>query len=352
MRAQNASQAQQGLHSSVSGLAVKTKRRQIVVAVAAGTVPWPLWSLAQQPGKRSRIGLLFLSSTSSAAAVSSIAALRAALKAYGHEAGGPIDLEILSAEGRVERLDGLAEELVKRKVDLIVAGGGNITTIAARKATTTIPILMSGSYEAVEAGLIQSLARPGGNVTGVTVPHELPRKQLELLRELIPTLGRIAILIRRNSIAPDILAQGKAMVLTYLQLTLDYFEVDEPEDFAPALAKLKASAPGAMVVGPDPLFYQQRQQLIEFARSAKIPTMYPVAEFVEAGGLISFTVNAAEIFRIIARHIDKILKGAKPSDIPVEMTTTFELVLNAATAKALGIKFAPSFMLRVDRIVE
>ena len=241
MRTQNASQAQQGLHSSVSGLAVKTKRRQIVVAVAAGTAPWPLWSLAQQPGNRSRIGLLFLSSTSSTAAVSSIAALRAALKAYGHEAGGPIDLEILSAEGRVERLDGLAEELVKRKVDLIVTGGGNITTIAARKATTTIPILMSGSYEAVEAGLIQSLARPGGNVTGVTVPHELPRKQLELLRELIPTLGRIAILIRRNSIAPDILAQGKAMVLTYLQLTLDYFEVDEPEDFAPTCHRARAN---------------------------------------------------------------------------------------------------------------
>lgn len=331
---------------------MKTKRRQIVVALAGGSILWPLLLRAQQPGKRPRIGLLFLVSKSSPAAVAGIEALHAGLKAYGYEAGGPIDVEIHSAEGRVERLDGLAEELVKRKVDLIVTGGGNVSALAARKATATIPILMSGSYEAVEAGLIQSLARPGGNVTGVTVPRELARKQLELMREFIPTLGRIAILIRRNSIAPDKLAQGKAAALAYYQLTLDYFEVDEPEELAPALAKLKASGPGAMVVGPDPLFFQQREQLVEFARSAKIPAMYPVADFVDGGGLISYTVNAAEVFRIITRHIDKILKGTKPSDIPVEIPTTFELVLNTSTAKALGIKIAPLLLLRVDRLIE
>ena len=211
---------------------------------------------------------------------------------------------------------------------------------------------MSGSYDAVESGLVSSLAKPGANITGLTVPREVASKQLELLRECIAPLSRAAILIRRDSLTAAKLVEAKALVQAFLQLTLEFFEVGAPEELAPALANLKAWRPGAMLLGPDPLFFQQRDQIIEFARSAKIPAMYPVADFVEVGGLMSYGVGMLEVSRIVTRHVDKILKGAKPGDIPVEEPSTYDLTINLGTARALGLKVAQSFLLRAGRVIE
>jgi putative ABC transport system substrate-binding protein len=237
-------------------------------------------------------------------------------------------------------------------VDVIVTGGGNVSSLAARKATTTIPIVMVGSVGAVESGLVDSLARPGGNVTGLTVPRELGLKQLELLRELIPSVSRVVILTRSSSRTASQRAETKAMALQFLGVALEFVEVEEPEDLARAFVTARASRPNAMIVGPDPLFFNQRYQILEFARTARLPAIYPFRNFVDAGGLISYSLSSLEVSRVVARYVDKILKGAKPADLPVEQPTKFELVINLKTAKALGLTIPQSLLLRADQVIE
>lgn len=330
----------------ITGVALRT-------VLALGIFAAPLIADAQPPGKTPRIGFLYLTTASSSSAgASAIEALRSSLRDLGYVEGRTISIDYRSAEGRAERLPELARDLVKRKVDIIVTGGGNVSALAARKATTTIPIVMAGSVGAVEAGLIASLARPGGNVTGLTVPRELGAKQLELLRDLVPSLSRVVIFLRRNPAAAPQRAQAKATALDFLRMNLEYVEVQEPEDLARAFASARAVHPGAMIVGPDPLFFQQRDQMLEFARTGQIPAMYPFRDFVDAGGLISYSVSGLELSRGVARYVDKILKGARPADLPVEEPTKFELVINMKTAKALGLTIPPSLLLRADQIIE
>jgi putative ABC transport system substrate-binding protein len=243
-------------------------------------------------------------------------------------------------------------QLVARNVDVILTDGGNVSTLAARKATTTIPIVMSGSVRAVESGLIASLARPGGNITGLTVPGDLGAKQLELLRELVPSLSRVAILVRSDPAAAARRAQRKAMVLEFLRLTIEYVEVRGPEDLAQGFVAARALRPNALVVGPDPLFFHQRDQILEFARAARLPAMYPFRDFVDSGGLISYSVSSKEVYRTLARYIDKILKGAKPADLPVEEPREYELVINLKTAKSLGLTIPQSLLLRADEVMQ
>lgn len=327
-------------------------RRWFLTRVPLGLLAAPLTVEAQQSGKTPRIGLLILSSASSAAGGSALEAFRSGLRELGYVEGRTITIEYRSAEGRIERLPELASDLVKRKVDIIVTGGGNVSALAARKATTTIPIVMAGSVGAVEAGLIASLARPGGNVTGLTVPRQLGAKQLELLRDLVPSLSRVVVFARSNVATAQQRAQAKASALEFLRLTLEYIEVQEPEDLPRAFASARAVQPHAMIVGPDPLFFQQRDQLLEFARTARLPAMYPFRDFVDAGGLISYSVSALEMSRIGARYVDKILKGARPADLPVEEPSKFELVINLKTAKTLGLTIPPSLLLRADQVIE
>src|SRR6266404_157998 len=205
---------------------VEIRRRQFLIATGA-LLAAPRVALAQPARKISRIGALFLASSASTSA--NVEVFRSSLRDLGYVEGRTIEFEVLSAEGRAERLPALAAELVARKVDVIVAGGGNVAALAARKATTTIPIVMSGGVNAVEVGLIASLARPGGNVTGLTVPPDLGVKQLEMLRAIVPTLSRVAVLARADPAAGARRAQGKAMVQELLRLTLEYVEVREPE---------------------------------------------------------------------------------------------------------------------------
>ena len=211
---------------------------------------------------------------------------------------------------------------------------------------------MAGSVNAVESGLIASLARPGGNITGLTVPGDLGAKQLELLRELVPSLSRVAILIRADPAAAARRAQGKAMALEFLRLTIDYVEVREPEDLAQALAAARASRPARWWWGRTPLFFQQRDQILEFARAARLPAMYPFRDFVDAGGLISYSLNSKEVYRTLARYIDKILKGAKPADLPVEEPREYELVINLKTAKSIGLAIPQSLLLRANEVIQ
>ena len=310
----------------------------------------PRIALAQQARKIPRIGVLSLASPSSTTA--GIEALRSSLRNLGYVEGRTIEVEYRSADGRVEHLPELAMQLVARSVDVILTDGGNVSALAARKATTTIPIVMSVSVNAVESGLIASLARPGGNITGLTVPRDLGAKQLELLRELVPSLSRVAVLIRPDSAAAARRAQGKAMVLELLQLTIEYVEVREPEDLAQGFAALRALRPNAMLVGPDTLFFHQRDQILEFARTARLPAMYPFGDFVDAGGLVSYSVSSKEVYRTAGHYIDRIQKGANPADLPVEEPREFELVINLKTAKALGLKIPPSILFRADRVIE
>jgi putative ABC transport system substrate-binding protein len=310
----------------------------------------PLAAEAQPAGKTARIGVLFVTSPSVGSAFTE--ALRASLRDLGYVEGRTITFESRSAEGRADRLPALAAELVQRKVDVIVTGGGNVSTLAARKATTTIPIVMVGSVGAVESGLVESLARPGGNVTGVTVPRELGLKQLELLRAIIPSLSRVAILSRSNFDTAAQRAEAKAMALQFFGVTLDFVEVQEPEELARAFATARASRPNAVIVGPDPLFFNQKGLILDFARETRLPTIYPFRSFVDDGGLVSYSLNLREVARIVARYVDRILKGAKPAELPVEQPTTFELVINMKTAKALGLTIPPSVLLRADQIIE
>jgi ABC-type uncharacterized transport system substrate-binding protein len=316
-----------------------------------GLLAAPFAAEAQQTGKTARIGLLFVTSPSSAMSTFT-EALRSSLQDLGYVEGRTITIEYRSAEGRAERLPALATELVERKVDVIVTGGGNVSTLAARKATTTIPIVMVGSVGAVESGLVDSLARPGGNVTGLTVPRGLGLKQLELLRELIPRVSRVVILTRSTFQTASQRAETKAMALQFLGVTLEFLEVEEPEDLARAFVTARASRPNAMIVGPDPLFFNQRNQILDFARTARLPAIYPFRNFVDAGGLISYSLSSLEVSRVVARYVDKILKGAKPADLPVEQPTKFELVVNMNTAKALGLTVPPSVLLRADQVIE
>ena len=323
-------------------------RRETVAALLALGVSRSAFA---QPARRiPRIGVLFLASTASTGA--NVEAFRAALRQFGYVEGRSVEIDFRSAEGRIERLAELAAQLVARKVDVIVTGGGNVSVQAASKATTTIPIVMSGAVNAVESGLIASLARPGGNVTGLSVPGDLAAKQLELLRELVPSLSRVAVLIRPDPAGAERRARGKAMMLEFLRVTVDFVEVREPEDLAQALAAARTLRPGALMVGPDPLFFSQKDEVLAFARAGRLPAIYPLRDFVDAGGLLSYSVNNAELYRHIAGYIDKILKGAKPADLPVEEPREYELVIDLKTAKALGLAIPQALLVRANEVIQ
>jgi putative ABC transport system substrate-binding protein len=329
-------------------------RRHTVLAllalVAAAMVSLPRSSLAQKPGRTPRIGILILASPSSVTAI--LDGLRSSLRELGYVESRSISIEVLSAEGNAERLPELAAQLVARKVDIIVTGGGNVSTLAARKATSTIPIVMTSSIGAVEAGLVQSLGRPGGNMTGLTIPQELGLKQIQLLRELIPALSHIAIMVRHDPAMTQLREQTKASAEQLLLMRLDYVEVRSPEDMPRALEAARIAKPGAMIVSPDPLLYQQREQILRFTRAARIADMYAVTDIVDGGGLVAFSPSVRDIYRGVARFVDRLLKGAKPADLPVEQPTTFELVINLKTAKSLGLTVPQSVLLRADRVIE
>jgi len=285
--------------------------------------------------------------------VPSIDAFRQGLRELGYTEGKNIDIECRSADGKPDRLAELAAELVRLKVNVIIAAGGELVARAAKQATQTIPIVMTNAADPVETGLITSLARPGSNVTGlVTISPELGGKRLALLKEAFPKVDRVAVLTNPANPEQKVRLKEIEVAAQALVLQLQVLEVREPNDFDLAFSAITRQHAHALLPLGDPLTVSNRTRLVDFAAKNRLPAMYHRMEFVDVGGLMAYGPNYDDLFRRAATFVDRILKGAKPGDLPVEQPTKFELVINLKAAKALGLVIAPSVLARADKIIE
>jgi ABC-type uncharacterized transport system substrate-binding protein len=327
---------------------VNSKRRLVL---ALGVACLPLGGLrAQPPARVHRIA--FLAGGSRSADAMLLETFWQRMKEMGYVEDRNITAEYRFADGAVERLPGFAKELVGLNVEVIVAPGSG--AVAAKRATDTIPIVVTLG-DPVGTGLVANLARPGGNVTGVSafIP-ELGGKQVELLREAFPQISQVAVLWWNQSNRPDyavVLDHMKATA-SRLHVRLQALELRGAGDLEPALAAITAQRASALVVLRNPFTATHRTRIVDFALKGRLPAIYPDREFVEAGGLMSYGINVADLWGRAAIYVDKILKGAKPADLPVEQPTKFELLVNLKTAKALGIAFPSPILLRADRVIE
>jgi ABC-type uncharacterized transport system substrate-binding protein len=308
---------------------------------------------AQQPKKVPRIG--YLSGVDPARESTRSEAIRLALRELGYVEGQNIAIEYRYAEGKRDRFPELAGELVRLKVDIIVGPSGSAPIRAAKNATKTIPIvMMSLAADPVEAGFVESLARPGGNVTGLTtLSRELGGKRLELLKEAVPKLARVAVLY--DAAAPSTAREVKEDLLVAaraLGLTVRSWEVRDANGFERVFAALSKQRPEGLYVPPGPLMAANEKRIAGFALKSRLPSMYNRREFVEAGGLMSYGVDIADTHRRVAYYVDRILKGAKPADLPVEQPTKFELVINLKTAKQIGLTIPQSMLYRADKVIK
>jgi putative ABC transport system substrate-binding protein len=305
---------------------------------------------AQQPTKVPRIGFLIASSRSVNAA--RYETFLQGLRELGYEEGKNIVIEWRSGEGRFDRLAALAAELIRLKVDIIVTAGP-ADTRAAREATSTIPIVMTFDNDPVGNGFIASLARPGGNITGLsTLAPELSSKQLELLKEIVPKSSRVAIL--GNSTNP-----GNALALKEIEaaakafgLKLQYLDILDPKAIETAFRTASKSGVEAILVLGIPLLNSERKQLVELAVKNRLPAIYYTGDLVEAGGLMTYGVNRNDLARRAATYVDKILKGAKPAELPVEQPKKFELIINLKAAKQIGLTIPPNVLARADKVIK
>jgi putative ABC transport system substrate-binding protein len=276
---------------------------------------------------------------------------RVALRELRWVEGRTFVLDIALGEGRADRLPALVAQLLAHKVDVIIAGGGNATVVAAKAATKTVPIVMTNGIDAVESGFVQSLAHPGGNITGLSVPTDVGYKVIELLRELNPSLSRIVVFVR-NTYPMARRLTGKAGVLARFRVILNHVEVSEPADLPGALTAARMLRADAMIVGPDAFFLREGERMIEFAKSARLPAVYFCPEMVEAGGFMCYSPGRVEVWRTAAGYVDQIAKGIKPADLPVQQPSKFDLTINLKTAKALGLTIPPSLLQRADQVIE
>ena len=323
-------------------------RRQVVLALAAGALA-PFASFAQQqPTKVARIGFLGVATASNM--VSRVEALRTGLRDLGYVEGKNIVFEFRYADGKDARLAELAAELVRLKVDVLVTH----TTVgvqAAKLATTTIPIVIAATADAVATGLVASLARPGGNITGSTLfALEIDAKRIELLKNAVPRITRVACLLRPSASSGPIL-QSMELTARSLKVEVKKFELPESNEFDSNFSAMIKSGVDALVIHDDPVLSANAKAIAEFAAKHRIASAGS-AEFAEAGSLIGFGVNIFEMFRRAAYFVDKILKGAKPADLPVEQATKFDFVVNMKTAKTLGIKFPNSILVQATKVIE
>jgi putative ABC transport system substrate-binding protein len=316
--------------------------------MAGGLLVAPLVAEAQQTAKLPTIGLLAASTPSTDG--HRIAAFSQRLRELGWTEGRNIAFEYRWAEGRSARFAELAAELVRLKVDVIVTWGTPI--YAAKQATSVIPIVFPVAGDPVGTGLVASLARPGGNLTGFSTQHsEMQIKRLEILRQIVPNLRRLAIMGNIGTPGAVVAMRELREMAPTLGLQVTVSEVRQAEDLAPAFQTLKGRA-DALLVYPDVLFNKNRDRVAALALDARMPTMHGFREPVEAGGLLSYGPDYLELFRGTADYVDKILHGAKPADLPVEQPTKFELVINLKTAKALGLTIPPSLLQRADQVIE
>jgi putative ABC transport system substrate-binding protein len=322
----------------------------VVFAVTFGGIR----AQAQQPAKVPRIG--YLSNTDAATDSARAGGIRLALRELGYIEGQNIAVEYRYAEGRPDRAPELAEELVRLKVDIIVVASGDPWIRAAKNATKTIPIVMMGlGSDPVRAGHVESLARPGGNVTGLTnLPRELGGKRLELLKEAVPKLARVAVLY--DPASPPSLHEVKELLpadARALKLTIQPWEIRAVDDFEKVFAALNKQRPDGlypMIAGG--VMRPNQKRIVAFAFKSRLPSVFSSREAVEAGGLMSYRADGADSYRRVAYYVDRILKGAKPADLPVEQPTKFELVINLKTAKQIGLTIPPNVLARADKVIK
>jgi ABC-type uncharacterized transport system substrate-binding protein len=326
-------------------------RRETIIALAAlGAVPFV--AETQQPAKAARIGILSLNR---AATPHAVEAFLQGLGDLGYVEGRNVVIEYRDAGGKPDRLPALAAELVALKVDVIVAPS-TPAALATKQATRTIPIVFAGVADPVADGLIAGLAHPGGNVTGLSnLSPELVGKRLEQLKQLVPGVRRVAVLWHQGGTdgrtEKDMMkaAEGAAQALG---LQLRFVETRGPADFDRAFSEVTKARAGAMTVLPIAIFGVDRKGLVDLAAKNRLPVVYPSREYVDAGGLMAYGANLADLHRRAATYVDRLLKGAKPGDLPVEQPTKFELVINLRTAKSLGITVPQSLLLRADNVIE
>jgi putative tryptophan/tyrosine transport system substrate-binding protein len=325
------------------------KRRDFISLVGGAAAAWPMGARAQQPARLPIIGFFGPSTPSAMSQWVPVFVQR--LRELGWIEGRTAAFEYRWAEGHSERFAEIAAEFVRLKVDVIVTYA-TPPVVAAKQATAVIPIVSAVMGDPVGTGLVASLARPGGNVTGLsTLTPDLAGKRLELLREIVPGLHRLAFLA---NVSNPITALERDHIQTaagVLGLDVVALEIRRPEDLAPALETLKGRAHALYVAG-DPLILSNRVRINTWSLVAQLPTIYNSREYVEAAGLMSYGVNWPNLFRRTAEYVDKILRGAKPADIPIEQPTKFDLVINLTTAKALGLTIPESFLLRADELIE
>jgi putative ABC transport system substrate-binding protein len=327
------------------------RRREFIVGLGGAVASWPLAARAQQPAMPV-IG--FLDSRSPDALADRLRGFRQGLKDTGYVEGENVAIEYRWAENQSDRLPALADELIRRRVAVIVASGGPAVTLAAKAATTTIPIVFVTADDPIRLGLVTSLARPSGNLTGINFfTAELAAKRLELLRELVPTAARVAVLIDPTNVAiNESTLQDLEPAARAMGLQIQVVRASTSRDIGATFATLARERPDALFVATSPFFTSRSVQLALLAARHAIPSAHPLRADVEAGGLMSYGANIADAYRQLGVYTGRILKGAKPGDLPVVQANKFELVINAETARILGLAVPHSLISRADEVIE
>jgi len=322
----------------------------VVVFLTMVLAVTPALGVAQQTSKASRVGVLWFTFPEVSAPF--FEALRQGLVELGYVEGRHIIFEQRWAHKNHDRYAGLASELLRAKVDIIVAGNLE-SSIAARKVTSTLPIVLTAGGDPVRAGLVASLARPGGNVTGMSeVVPDLAPKLLQLLREILPTMAHVGVVWDPANPSHESTRYEIGRATQVLALQMTPVNVTRPEEFDGAFATITRERLDGLVVYVTPITQGHRKQIVDFVQSRRLPVIYSAREFVDAGGLMSYGPNHRALFHRAATYVDKILKGARPADLPIEQPTKFELVINLKTAKALGLTIPPSLLLRADHVIQ
>jgi putative tryptophan/tyrosine transport system substrate-binding protein len=328
-------------------LGAGVQRRDFIGVLSGTVVAWPLVARAQQIRKVSTIGFI-----TAGQGTPSLPAFLEALRKLGWVEGKNLAIAYRYAQNNRDQLRDMAAELVRLNVDVIVAVG-TLAPLAAKQATTTIPIIMTSGGDPLGTGLVTGLARPGGNVTGLSLMMaDIGAKWLELLKELVPATSRVAVLWNSANPYPADVFRVTKTAAGIMGIKIQSLEVKGPSDFDGAFEAVKSKRPDALITIDDPLMIDNRSRIVEFAAAERLPTIHGVREFVKAGGLMSYGASISDLYRRAADYVDKVLKGARPADLPVEQPTKFEFVINLGAARALGITMPPNLLARADEVIE